>query len=272
MCRELKVSRSGYYNYCAHKISKRSKENTKLREEIKSIYEEKKGRYGSPRICAELKARGTTCGKHRVARLMQEEGLRGKASRRKKWNPHIQEEKKKIPTTDYLKRNFKIASPNKAWVSDITYIATKEGWLYLCIVLDLFSRKIIRYKLSPEMESEKIVQVFEEAIALRKPEAGLIFHTDRGMQYVSNRFQSCLERYGALSSMSRKGNCFDNAVAESFFHTLKTELIERGGYSTREEARRKIFEYLFVFYNNKRRHSYLGYKTPTEFEQQFGDT
>jgi putative transposase len=269
MCQELGVSRSGYYRYRQRAVSKRARENAQLNLLIKEIHLSSHARYGSPRIHAELQMRGIACGKHRVARLMRAEGVRGKASRRKRWNPFPHAE---YPVgVDYVKRNFVVSAPNKVWVSDITYIATTEGWVYLLVIVDLFSRKVVGYSLAADMEGGRLIKAFEEAVQLRQPAQGLIFHSDRGMQYVCHRFQACLERYGALSSMSRKGNCFDNAVAESFFHTLKTELIERNGYQTREEARRKIFEYIFIFYNNKRRHSYLNYMTPMEFEQKFGD-
>lgn len=269
MCQELGVSRSGYYRYCQRQLSQRTRENVQLISLIKEIHQASNGRYGSPRIHAELLARDVVCGRHRVARLMRAAGVRGKVSRRKKWNPFQHAD---YPVgVDYLKRNFAVSAPNKVWVSDITYIATAEGWVYLLVIVDLFSRKVVGYSLAADMESGKVINAFEEAVRLRQPAQGLIFHSDRGTQYVSHRFQACLEQYGAQSSMSRKGNCFDNAVAESFFHTLKTELIELDGYQTREEARRKIFEYIFIFYNNKRRHSYLNYMTPMEFEKKFGD-
>lgn len=265
----LEVSKSGYYRHCQRPPSKRALDNIKMTEKIKKIHRDSRECYGSPRIHSELKSLGIQCGKHRVARLMRLEGIKAKAHRRQKWNPCVHYEYPK--GQDLLKRNFVTTKPNRAWVSDITYISTEEGWVYLVAILDLFSRKIVGYRLSEQMGSDIVIDAFEDAITLRQPPEGLIFHSDRGMQYISDDFQDRLKSHGVLGSMSRKGNCWDNAVAESFFHTLKTELVRHYKYTTREQAKRSIFEYIFNFYNNKRRHSYLNQMSPIEFEKAFMD-
>lgn len=266
----LGVSKSGYYRSCKQGRSTRSQRNKELTILIKEIHRESKERYGSPRIHAELDARGISCGRHRVARLMHLAKIKGKVHRRKRWNPCVHYDYPQ--SEDHLKRNFVVDKPNKVWVSDITYIQSKEGWVYLVVILDLFSRKVVGYSITNHMRSEIVIEAFENAFAIRRPGKGLIFHSDRGMQYICDSFQGKLKSYGIISSMSRKGNCFDNAVAESFFHTLKTELLERNSrYQTMNEARKDIFEYIFNFYNNKRRHSYLEYKTPMEFEGLYSE-
>lgn len=267
MCQVLEVSKSGYYRYCQYQLNAQEQHDKQLLAVIKDIHRESRGLYGSPRIYAELKAQKIECGKHKVARLMKENKLQGKAHRRQKWNPCVHYD---YPIgQDHLKRQFNWTAPNRAWVSDITYIPTQEGWLYLLVILDLFSRKVIGYGLSDRMDKDLAIEAFEGSVQLRNPPEGLIFHSDRGMQYISGSFQHRIKLHGAISSFSRKGNCWDNAVAESFFHTLKTELTRGQKYQTRAEARRQVFEYIFGYYNNKRRHSHLNYKTPAEFEKGF---
>lgn len=265
----LGVSRSGYYAYCRRPVSAREQANKALLEQIGVVYEESRKRYGSPRIHAELRARGVRCSKHRVARLMQKAGMKAKVHKRQRFNPCVHYD---YPQgKNQLARCFHTLHPNRIWVGDITYIPTEEGWLYLAVILDLYSRKVVGYTMLPHMRKELALNALEQAVIQRQPQAGLMFHSDRGMQYVCDHFQDRLRSIGAISSMSRKGNCYDNAVAESFFHTLKTELVARENYRTRQEARASIFEYIAVFYNNKRRHSYLNYLTPTEFERDYGE-
>lgn len=264
MCRLLEVSRSGYYSYKKDEPSERKAENNMLSAQIRTIYDESKMRYGSPRVHAELGVKGYRCGKNRVARLMKQNGLKAKASRRVKYNPFVHHD---YPAgKNHLGRKFNIAQINHAWVSDITYIPTNEGWLYLAIILDLCSRRVVGYAMSESQRKDLVIAALDQAVCLRRPPKGLTFHSDRGVQYICNQFQDRLIQYGMTGSMSRRGNCYDNAVVESFFHTLKTELIQGITYQTRDEARKSLFEYIVVFYNNKRRHSHLNYLTPAEFE------
>lgn len=269
MCKMLGVSRSSFYKHSRLLPSTRALENQELILKIKEIHKRSRETYGSPRIHAELKAQGFWFGKNRVTRLMRENGIKGKVHRRLKFNPcrHYDYRDGK----DLLRREFKTSQPNRVWVSDITYIPTQEGWLYLTVILDLFSRRVIGYNLTTHMRKDIVLEAFYQAYESREPAEGLIFHSDRGMQYISDTFQHILKTKGVLCSMSRKGNCFDNAVAESFFHTLKTELISRYvKYSSRAKARAEVFEYINIFYNNLRRHSALNYLTPREFEEQYG--
>jgi transposase InsO family protein len=263
----LEVSKSGYYRYCSRSPSVRQRTNEQLSLLIREIHTVSQKRYGSPRVHAELRARGIACGRHRVARLMQKACLCGKVRRPKKFNPCPHDS---YPVAvDYVQRNFKATAPKRVWASDITYLATQEGYVYVVIILDLFSRRIVGYCIATHLRDDIVIKAFEEAVTVRRPPRGLIFHSDRGVQYASHRFQGQLKRHGAISSMSRKGNCLDNAVAESFFHTLKTELSVEENYPTVEDARRQVFEYLFMFYNNQRLHSFLGYQTPAEFEANY---
>lgn len=264
MCRLLQISRSGYYSYSKGDACKRKVENNMLSAQIRIIYDETKKSYGSPRIHAELSAKGYSCGKNRVARLMKQNGLKAKASRRVKYNPFVHYD---YPAgKNCLERRFNVDQVNHVWVSDITYIPTNEGWLYLAIILDLCSRRVVGYAMSEAQRKDLVITALDQAVCLRKPPKGLTFHSDRGIQYICDQFQERLIQYGMIRSVSRRGNCYDNAVAESFFHTLKTELMQGITYQTRNEARKSLFEYIVVFYNNKRRHSHLNYLTPAEFE------
>ena len=270
MCQVLKVSRSGYYSYYRRELSGRAQENQVLLDKIKIAYKGSRGCYGSPRIHAELCAQGDRYGRHRIARMMRTNDIRAKTPRRAKYNPFVHQD---YPIgTNHLQRRFSAANKNRVWVSDITYMPTNEGWLYLAVILDIFSRRVVGYAMSDDQRKNLVIAAWDQATQLRQPPRGLIFHSDRGMQYTSDSFQDRLLRHGAISSMSRKGNCYDNAVAESFFHTLKTELMYRMKFRSREEARRNLFEYIVVFYNNKRRHSYLNYLTPAEFEDIHGSS
>ncbi len=232
---------------------------------IKAIYRESRESYGSPRIHAELKRQGHQCGKNRVARLMAEAGIAAKNQRKFKITTNS---KHKLPIAEnVLGRQFTVKGPNQVWLADITYIWTREGWLYLAAVLDLYSRRIIGWALEKRMTKAFVRRAMQMAMDRRRPVGVLIHHSDRGSQYASGNYQELLKTYGVRPSMSRKGNCWDNAPMESFFHTLKVELVHHRDYATREEARQDITDYIERFYNWRRLHSSLGYVTPAEYER-----
>jgi len=233
---------------------------------IKEIHISSRGLYGYRRVAAELKFAGEPINHKKVYRLMKAGNICGKYKRKFKLRSDKAANKVTTFVPNILNRNFNISLPNKVWVSDISYIATSEGWLYLAIVLDLYSRKIVGWVLSERMTKAIVTDAFLKAYWSRKPYKGLIHHSDRGSQYRSNSFRSILENLRAIPSMSEAGSCYDNAVAESFFHTLKNEIPNNCIFKTKNEARSMIFEYIETFYNRKRRHSYLGYCTPEEFE------
>lgn len=264
MCRVLGVSRSGYYGWKKQPQSKRQKENEKLLVYIKESHKISKETYGSPRIAEDLWARGIVCGENRVARIMKENGIMAKTKRKFKATTNSRH---RLPVAEnLLNQNFTADGPNKVWVSDITYIPTMEGWLYLAVILDVFSRQVVGWSMGKRLTADFVIKALYQAIGRRKPEAGCIMHSDQGVQYASVDFLKVLKAYGFIQSMSRKGNCYDNAVAESFFHTLKTEHVYFERYRTRAEARQSIFEYIEMFYNRQRRHSALGYRSPVFFE------
>jgi putative transposase len=264
MAEVMKVSRSGYYAYLRRETSLRKKENIKLMHEIESIYEEHRGLYGSPRIHAVLKHHGWTCSRKRAAKLMQKAGLRAKT------NKNFQKRKKFIERAacNLLKQNFTVDHPDRIWASDITYIKTGEGWIYLAATLDLFSRKVIGWAIEDHMRIELVEKALKQALFRRKPELGLIHHSDRGAQYTSNHFKKICDNESIILSMN-SGSCFDNAAVESFFHTVKTELIYLKKFKTKQEAKRALFEYIEGFYNRKRLHSTLGYLSPEVFESKY---
>jgi len=264
MAKLFGVSRSGYYSWKNRPICNREKQNKEIINEIKKIYSENKGVYGYPRIHIKLKQKGIECCKNRVARLMRENNIKAKTF--KKFKATTDSEHNNFVAANLLNREFKVYEPNKVWVSDITYIYTHEGWLYLCVIIDLFSRKVIGWSTSNRIGAKLLLNAFMVAIVTRKPKKEVIFHSDRGVQYASKDFQRKLKKYGFICSMSRKGNCWDNACAESFFHTLKVEEVNQIKYRNRDEARAYIFEYIEVFYNRKRIHSSLGYVSPEEYE------
>jgi len=266
MCRKLNVSRSGYYEWCKRDESFHTKQDRHLKEKINAIYEQNKKRYGNPRIHGELQDQGIRCGKKRVERLMQEMGIQAHHKRKFKVTTNSKHDYKVAP--NLLNRKFQVNAPNTVWVVDITYIPTFEGWLYLAIVMDLYSRKIVGWAMSKTMSAELTIAALKMAIQRRRPSKGLIHHSDRGVQYASKAYQKLLKKYGMLCSMSRKGNCWDNAPAESFFGTLKTECIAGKIYLSRSQAKRKIFEYIEIDYNRKRRHSTIGGLTPEMFENK----
>ena len=270
MSKAFKVSRSGYYLFINAKLSKRSLENERLLTKIKAIHERSRKTYGSPRIHAELRSQGENCSRRRVARLMKKAGIEAKMKKRFKVTTKVNPKAKAAP--NLLKQDFTASAPNQRWVADLTYIATGEGWLYVAVVLDLFSRRVVGLSMSERMTADLVLKALEQAILHRRPQAGLIHHSDKGSQYTSHDFQSLLALYGLVASMSGTGNCFDNATAESFFHTLKTEHVYFECYLTRQQAMQSIFEYVEVFYDRKRSHStvvLLGFLSPVVFEKQW---
>lgn len=261
------VSRSGYYKFAYAEPADRVKEDKRLSEKIKVIHKESRETYGSPRIHAELHALGETCSRKRVARLMKESGIAAKMKKRFKVTTKANPKAKVAP--NLLEQDFTADAPNQRWAADFTYVATQEGWLYVAVILDLFSRKVVGLAMHERMTADLVLKALEQAVLHRAPQSGLIHHSDRGSQYTSQDFQALLTLYGMIASMSGTGNCFDNAMAESFFHTLKTEHVYFDHYETREQAKQSIFEYIEVFYNRKRRHSTLGYLSPEVFEQRW---
>ena len=266
MCRVLQVSRSGYYAWCKRPAAERVGKDQRLTLEVAAIHAESRGRYGSPRVHAELRERGQRIARKRVARLMRAAGLRARARRRFRCTTDSQHAM--AIKGNLLARRFAVSAPNRGWVSDITYIWTLEGWLYLAIVMDLFSRRVVGWALSKRLERGLALDALGMALKGRPRSRAMLHHSDRGSQYASHEYQQLLAAHGILSSMSRKGNCWDNAVAESFFATLKLELVYETQWRTREEARRALFEYIELFYNRQRRHSALGYLCPSQFEQR----
>jgi len=266
MCEVLNVSRSGYYAWLHRQPSRRERENEAIAVHVREVHRRSREIYGSPRIYAELRDEGKGWGRHRVARIMREEGLRARCARRFRWIATKHEELPASP--DLLRRTFAASSPNQIWAGDFTIIRTGEGWLHLAMLLDLFSRKVVGWATSANPRQELALEALRMAIAQRQPRPGLIHHSDRGAQYASAEYQNLLDRHGMRCTMSRPGNCLDNAVAESFFHTLKTEWIYHAHYKTRREARLAIFEYIEGFYNTERRHSSLDYQSPEEYERR----
>lgn len=267
MAKIFKVSRSGYYKFINKKESRRSVHNKKLIEKIKLIHNQKRQVYGSPRIHMALKEQGEPCSRITIAKLMAKNGIRAKT--KKKWKATtkgIKDLSKIAP--NLLEQNFSAEAENEAWVEDITYVWTLEGWLYVSTVLDLYSRKIVGLSMGNRIDADLVIRSLNQAVCHRDPKPGLILHSDRGVQYISSSYKTLITKYGMRQSMSGKGNCYDNAAMESFFHTLKTEHIFFYNFKTRQEAMSSIFEYIEVFYNRQRSHSYLNYLTPEEFEQK----
>ena len=266
MCRLLRVSASGYYAWRIRPESHRAKSDRELVSKIKRIHAQSKGVYGSPKIRAELVSEGCQVGRNRVARLMRQERVQGCPKRR--FRVTTQRNPTHRVAKNLLQQDFTATVPNQRWVADITYISTHQGWIYLAIVLDLYSRRVVGWSMSRRMSRRIVIDALRMAIDSRQPQGKLIHHSDRGGQYTSDKFRNELAKYGIEASMSSTGNCYDNAVAESFFGLLKRERVNRTRYRTREEARADVFEYIEIFYNRKRRHGYLGNISPVEFEQK----
>jgi putative transposase len=271
LCRVLGVSRSGFYAWRSRAPSPAEVRREELTEEVKEIHAEVKGRYGSPRIHAELVARGTTCCVNMVARVMREAGIAAKTKRKFR---QTTDSNHALPVAEnLLDREFDPDEPNASWVADVTYIPTREGWLYLAVVEDLFSRMIVGWSMDATMTSRLVVDALEMALARRlKGSSDLVAHSDRGSQYASEHYQRRLSEERIACSMSRRGNCWDNAPMESFFASLKKELVHDEDYATRAEAKASIFEYIEAFYNRVRRHSSLGYVAPAEYERAHNPT
>ena len=267
MCRVLGVARSGYYAWKEHAPSARERANQVLVEEIRQEFTTSRRTYGSPRIQLALADKQVACGRHRVARLMRQAGLRARG-RRKRHPITTQRDPQAAPAPNRLNQDFSASAPNQKWVTDFTYIETAEGWLYLAVVLDLYSRRVIGWSMRDTMDVSLVEKALQMALDDRQPAPGLLHHSDQGSQYTAEAYLTCLREAKSLLSMSRVGNCYDNAVAESFFATLKAECVT-GSFPTRAQARTTIFEYLEVWYNRHRLHSSLGYCSPVDFENKF---
>jgi putative transposase len=265
MCRVLSVSRSGYYRWRNRPKSQRAIENRRLQAHIRAIFNRHKGRCGSPKITDELNDMGLAVSKNRVARRMKAIGLR--SIYRRKYRTTTDSKHSHPVADNLLQRNFTTDGPDKVWVSDITYIATTRGWLYLTVFIDLFSRTVVGWALSSSLSAEMVLTALSRAVRNRRPRSGLIIHSDRGVQYACSDFRKVLKKHKYVQSMSRKGDCWDNAVAESFFGIIKSELIHQEHFKGPQDTLRAIFEYIEIYYNRKRKHSTLGYKTPAQFEK-----
>jgi putative transposase len=265
MAAVLQVSRSGYYRWLRQPQSRRVQVNRQLWDAITLVYVRHRGCYGSPRITDDLHDQGRRCGRHRVARLMREHGLQAKAARRYKVTTDSDHDEPVAP--NLVQRQFCADQANALWLSDITYIWTDERWIYLAAILDVYNRKVVGWCLSDRLTKEMVLSAIRQAIDRERPGVGLILHSDRGCQYASQAVRDLLAKEHIRQSMSGKGNCYDNAMMESFFHTVKVERIHHEKYYTRSQARQSIFEYIEVYYNRQRKHSALGYVTPMQFGQ-----
>ncbi len=267
-CRVLEVSKSGYYVWLKRPLSKRKVENERIWQKIKKHWETSRKTYGRLRITKKLKDEGEVIGKNRVEKIMKEQGVQGKG--KKKFKPMTTTSNHKLPVSERIfkteLRSDQVTRPNQYWGGDITYIPTEEGWLYLAIFLDLFTRKIVGHAIQDSLHTSVVLNALTMALGRQEVTRGLISHTDRGSQYASDSYQEKLLKFGIMASMSRKGNCYDNAMVESFFRTLKVELIYGQKFKTKKEAEQKIFEFIEVWYNRQRIHSSLDYMTPIEYE------
>jgi len=265
MCGVLSVSRSGYYHWTARGPSRRARSNRDLDSRIRKIFARHKQRYGAPRITTDLHDEGIECSENRVARRMRALGLR--AIQAKKFKVTTDSNHSKPVAPDLLEQDFAAAAPNQKWVSDISYVWTAEGWLYLAVVMDLYSRAIVGWSMNRRMTQQLVCDALTMALFRRHFPKDTIIHSDRGSQYCSRRYQRLIRNNGLRCSMGRKANCYDNAAMESFFHTLKVELVHRERYATRRRATSRIFEYIETYYNRQRKHSAIGHKIPMQFEQ-----
>ena len=267
MCEVLEVSPSGFYDWVDRPESKRRRENRSLTGKIRYYHQQSHEVYGSPKIHKDLLAEGIQCSVNRVARLMKAADIKSKMAR--KFVVTTDSKNTQEPAPDLLQRRFRVARQNKAWVSDTTFIATREGWLYLAVVLDLFSRQVIGWAMGDKNNADLVQDALTMSICRRGKVKGVIVHSDQGSTYASGDYQRQLSDSKLLCSMSRKGECLDNAVAESFFGTLKNELVYHEDYKTRVQAKQSLFEYIEIFYNRQRRHAYLNYMTPVEYEAKY---
>lgn len=264
VCRVLGVTRSGYYAWKKRPKPARERADAQLAATVASVHKRSRKTYGSPRIYAELKAQGVRVGRKRVERLMRENGIQGRRKRRFRKTTDSRHDGPIAP--NLLARDFRVSEPDRAWVTDVTAIATAEGWLFLAAILDLCSRRVVSWATSANNDTNLAQDALQSALGSRKPAPGLLHHSDRGAPYASADYRAMLKAHGVRRSMSRKADCWDNAVAESFFATLRAELVDHERYATREAATKSIGDYIDNFYNVQRRHSYLGYLNPIEFE------
>ena len=268
MCRVLGNSRSGYYAWVKRRPSRREQMNAALLVKIRDAFKRSKERYGSPRVWQDLRAEGIRCGKNRIARLMRQERLVALVGRRFKITT-----RRNTAVTNYapdrLQRQFVASRPNEVWTSDITYIWTKEGWLYLAVILDIFSRSVVGWATSARLKADIVCDALQRALYVQRPQAPLIMHSDRGRQYTSEAVSKILADHKTTILVSHAYSCYDNAITETFFHTLKSELVWWERYQTRREAHRSLFEYIEIFYNRKRRHSALGGRSPHDVKNNF---
>ena len=269
MCRLVNVSRSGYYAWLKRPVSQRTQQRIRVSDAVEATFIGFKKRYGAPRITVELNAQGIACCENHVAQLLQEKGLQARNGKGFKYRARI--ESKTHVSDNLLARRFEVDAPNRKWVSDITYIRVSRQWLYLAVVLDLFSRKVIGWALANHMRESLILDAFNMALSGRDIQGKVLLHSDRGVQYRGNEYQQALKSNNIVCSMSRKGNCWDNAVMESFFGRFKVELIYAEKYKTVETALAGIFEYIEIFYNKQRRHSTIGYMSPNQYEENFNN-
>ena len=260
------VSRSGYYAWRERPLSERKQSNTRLLLHIRAVYQESRRTYGSRRVYHELREQGIVCSRHRIARLMRQDGLR--AIQRQRYKQTTRPNPRLPVAPNILNQDFTAHRPNQKWVADFTYIPTAQGWLYLATVMDVFSRQIVGWSMSERQQTALVEDALQMALSRRCPQTGLLHHSDRGSQYASHDYQKLLAKEHIQVSMSRSGNCYDNAMMESFFATLKAECVHQR-YTSRHEARAVIFDYIERWYNRRRRHSSLGYLSPADFEQRF---
>lgn len=266
LCRVMDVARSGFYAWCQRPFSPRAQQNQSLLAQIQRAHRDSDGSYGSPRIHRDLGSQGLRISRHRVARLMRVHGIRGVCRRRSVWR--ARPTAPAVVAANVLQRDFVATRPNQKWAGDLTYIATGEGWLYVAVLVDLYSRRVVGWAMGARVTTELTHTALTMALQQRRGQDTLLHHSDRGSQYAAGHYQQRLATQGIQCSMSRPGNCWDNAVVESFFASLKTELIYRRRFQTRQEAQRAIFTYIEGFYNRRRRHSTLGYRSPLEFEKE----
>lgn len=264
MCRVLQVARTGFYEWVHKPVSDRAQEDLRLLEMVQASHRASGGIYGSPRVFEDLRETGETCGLHRVARIMRQHKTKGVYGYKK---PRVSSGRPAVVAPNRLKQDFLQAEPNTGWVTDITYIRTWQGWIYLAVVIDLYSRKVVGWSMKPSLEKRIVLDALLMAVCRRKPTSEVAIHSDQGSQYGSSEWQRFCREHGLLPSMSRRGNCYDNAVAESFFSSLKKQRIGKKIYKTRDEARADLFDYVEVFYNRLRRHSLLGGISPEAFER-----
>ena len=265
MCRVLRVSRSGFYGWHKRAPSPRRQRNERLLKKIRVVHQHNRALYGSPRVHRALLIDGESVSRNTVAKLMRQHKIRAKI--RKRYVPRTTDSAHQQPLADnLLERDFTAEAGDQKWLADITYVPTDEGWLYLAAVLDCFSRKIVGWSMADHLETDLVADGLHMALQRRRPRAGLLHHSDRGVQYASDDYQQLLRRHGVQASMSGRGDCWDNAMMESFWATLKSELVHQEHYATRQQARQSIFEYIEVFYNRQRLHSSLGYVSPESFE------